>query len=461
MTSAATCIVCFCVGWLAAGAFRTQIAPLPPKSTQPTAAKLSELPTAQHAADQLRSPLRILTQVLAAPVAGDPAFAIAGVVTATMREAEHQLVAPRRLLCDMQRTWRNRGSGRITKRYNFSTSIKPLEQAECQYRAKLAAEAAAEEARIRAAAEAAARAEAEAKAQAEAARQAEEEACAAAEAAEAARMAAKAEAAAQAEVAAKAAADEEARAAAEAEELVLVAAEAEAARMESEAQAAEAATLAAAVAAAAAAAATPVAAKAARAVAKTPGSSFAAGWSPIEGIPEMHTRPRTRCAAKAAADAATPGQLCEFTPVEGVPETARGFNRSRSKDSDSSQQRKVLCKTAFTPIEGVPEKDASFQRTPFDKQLQRAGAAGDIIAQEEASLASLAGDAVEDGGEVTADEMAAALQQVDSMVAGEIFTEMIDSMHMLHQVQGAAVLGHMCLAVRCVCTLADLSQCTA
>lgn len=248
------------------------------------------------------------------------------------------------------------GTGRMPSKRSFVIDITAFERAELQWRAKLAAAAEAEYARVKAAEEAAA---------AEAAARAAAEAEALRLAAEAAEAAARAQA--EAEAAARAAAEAEAaeRAAAEqaaAEAAALAALEA-LRQAEAEAAAAEAAAAAETAAAEAAAAAAAV-----ESVTKTPApkgssSSLSAGqWSPIEGVPEMHTRPRP-----ARRPAATPG-VPLFSPMEGVPETARGFMRPRT-----SSRAGLRARVVFTPVEGVPEKDLSFRNTPLLRAGQQVG----------------------------------------------------------------------------------------
>jgi hypothetical protein len=154
----------------------------------------------------------------------------------------------------------------------------------------------------------------------------------------------------------------------------------------------------------------------------------------------MHTRPRTRRSAAAAA-AATPGTSLAFTPMEGVPETARGFRRPATTASKGKLAGARAAAAAFTPIEGVPEKDGAFARTPFDSRVRQA----QLAQQLEADLQAAAGEATpqgashsaaagaggvdaavggsqgqgEDGAGVSASDMADALQNVDSLVAGE------------------------------------------
>jgi hypothetical protein len=125
--------------------------------------------------------------------------------------------------------------------------------------------------------------------------------------------------------------------------------------------------------------------------------------------------------------------------MEGVPETARGFRRQATTASKGSLAG-ARAAAAFTPIEGVPEKDGAFARTPFDSRVRQAQlaqqleadlqAAGEATPQG-ASHGAAAGaggvDAAaggsqgqgEDGAGVSASDMADALQNVDSLVAGE------------------------------------------
>jgi hypothetical protein len=126
--------------------------------------------------------------------------------------------------------------------------------------------------------------------------------------------------------------------------------------------------------------------------------------------------------------------------MEGVPETARGFRRPATTASKGKLTGARAAAAAFTPIEGVPEKDDAFARTPFDSRVRQAQLAqqleADLQAAGEAtpqgashSAAAGAGgvDAAaggsqgqgEDGAGVSASDMADALQNVDSLVAGE------------------------------------------
>ncbi|KAF6251643.1 Endonuclease/exonuclease/phosphatase [Scenedesmus sp. NREL 46B-D3] len=123
--------------------------------------------------------------------------------------------------------------------------------------------------------------------------------------------------------------------------------------------------------------------------------------------------------------------------MEGVPETARGFRRQATASKGTSAAQRAAA--AFTPIEGVPEKDAAFARTPFDSRMRQAQLAqqleADLQTADEATPLAASRDAAagagsvdaavvgsqgqdEDGAGVSASDMAAALHNVDSLVAG-------------------------------------------
>jgi hypothetical protein len=117
--------------------------------------------------------------------------------------------------------------------------------------------------------------------------------------------------------------------------------------------------------------------------------------------------------------------------MEGVPETARGFRRQATASKGSAAGKRAAA--AFTPIEGVPEKDALFARTPagnrawqaqlaqqLEADLQAAGEATPLAAGRSADAAAGAGGSQgQDEAGVSATDMADALQNVGSLVAGE------------------------------------------
>jgi hypothetical protein len=118
--------------------------------------------------------------------------------------------------------------------------------------------------------------------------------------------------------------------------------------------------------------------------------------------------------------------------MEGVPETARGFRRQATAKKGSAAAARAA--PAFTPIEGVPEKGAVFARTPADSRewqaqlaqqlaadLQAAGEATPLAAGRTADAAVGGSQGQEeDGAGVSASDMADALQNVDSLVAGKV-----------------------------------------
>ncbi|WIA12731.1 hypothetical protein OEZ85_006369 [Tetradesmus obliquus] len=153
----------------------------------------------------------------------------------------------------------------------------------------------------------------------------------------------------------------------------------------------------------------------------------------------------------------------EQPAAAGVPETARGFRRQATASKGSSAGRRAAA--AFTPIEGVPEKDSVFERTPagnrawqaqlaqqLEADLQAAGEATPPPASRSAAAVAgnvdaavgMGGSQGEDEAGVTASDMADAMQNVDSLVAG--ITSASPNTPLTSQLQGRAAKSRKSLA---------------